>query len=268
MRRFGFATHVRQTCAIAGTAFGSIAKSAAGLVAVVVAVIAALLMPALVGLKGVSLLPRTAQVLTVLTAPVAENPRLPWVLIPLLIMFYAGELIWRERDAGISEISDAAPVPEWALFLGKFLGLTLVLVAWMAPCWRIIAGVLGQMRIRVTSIPEIRAVSADPLRTSTHRLRPLCTARLRGARGGESEAGRLPGGTDRIRGHRLPIHLRVGTPPAHLWIRSEVELFGHPRVRLLPRALAVVQSLLGGVGAAAGRCGNAAVAARSFRRSL
>jgi ABC-2 type transport system permease protein len=145
MRRFGFATHVRQTCAIAGTGFGSIAKSAAGLVAVVVAVIAPLLMPALVGLKGVALLPRTAQVLSVLAAPVADNPRLPWVLIPLLIMFYAGELVWRERDAGISEISDAAPVPEWVLFLGKFLGLTLVLVAWIALVGT--AGVLGQMRM-------------------------------------------------------------------------------------------------------------------------
>ncbi len=30
--QFGFATHARQTCAIAGTSFGTIAKSAAGLV--------------------------------------------------------------------------------------------------------------------------------------------------------------------------------------------------------------------------------------------
>src|SRR6185369_116554 len=145
MLRFGFATHIRQTCAIAGTAFGSIAKSAAGVVAVVVAVIAVLLMPALVGLKGVALLPRTAQVLSILTAPVADNPRLPWVLIPLLIVFYAGELVWRERDAGLGEIADAMPVPEWALFLGKFLGLSLVLVMWMALVGA--AGVLGQMRV-------------------------------------------------------------------------------------------------------------------------
>ena len=144
-RKFGFATHIRQTCAIAGAAFGTIAKSPTGLVALAVAMLAALLMPALVGLKGVSLLPRTAQVLTVLTAPVADNPRLPWVLIPLLMVFYAGELIWRERDAGMSEIADAMPVPEWVLFAGKFLGLSLALVAFMA----LVAttGVLGQMRM-------------------------------------------------------------------------------------------------------------------------
>ena len=104
-----------------------------------------LLTPALMALRGVPLLPRTAQVLTVLTAPVADNPRLPWVLIPLLIVFYAGELVWRERDAGLSEIADATPVPEWALFLGKFLGLSLALVAWMALVAT--AGVLGQMRM-------------------------------------------------------------------------------------------------------------------------
>ena len=144
-RKFGFATHARQTCAIAGTAFGTIAKSAAGLVALAVAMLVVLLAPALMALRGVPLLPRTAQVLTVLTAPVADNPRLPWVLIPLLIVFYAGELVWRERDAGLSEIADATPVPEWALFLGKFLGLSLVLVALMALVAT--AGVLGQMRM-------------------------------------------------------------------------------------------------------------------------
>ncbi len=80
-----------------------------------------------------------------LTAPVADNPRFPWVLIPLLIVFYAGELVWRERDAGLSEITDATPVREWVLFLGKFLGLTLVLVVWMALLTT--AGVLGQMRM-------------------------------------------------------------------------------------------------------------------------
>jgi ABC-type transport system involved in multi-copper enzyme maturation permease subunit len=145
MRKFGVATHARQTFAIAWTAFRSIAKGAAGIVAAAVTVILVLLMPALVGLKGVPILPRTAQILTILTAPVADNPRLPWVLVPLLIVFYAGELVWRERDAGLGEIADATPTPEWVLFLGKFLALSLVLVAWMALLMT--AGVLGQMRM-------------------------------------------------------------------------------------------------------------------------
>ncbi|MEP7337615.1 MAG: ABC transporter permease [Acidobacteriota bacterium] len=144
-RKFGFATHARQTCAVAGTAFGTIVKSAASLVALAVALLVALLAPALIALRGVPLLPRTAHVLALLTAPVADNPRLPWVLIPLLIVFYAGEVIWRERDAGLGEIADAMPVPEWALFLGKFLGLSLALVALMALVAT--AGMLGQMRM-------------------------------------------------------------------------------------------------------------------------
>src|SRR5580765_4804579 len=144
-RKFGFGTHARQTFAIAGTSFATIAKSAAGLVALAVAMLVVLLLPAFMALKGVPLLPRTAQVLTVITAPVADNPRLPWVLITLLIVFYAGEVVWRERDAGMSEITDATPVREWVLCLGKFLGLTLVLVVWMALVAT--AGVLGQMRM-------------------------------------------------------------------------------------------------------------------------
>lgn len=67
------------------------------------------------------------------------------MLIPLLIVFYAGELVWQERDARLSEIADAAPVPEWGSFLGKFLGLSLVLVIWMALLAT--AGVPGQARM-------------------------------------------------------------------------------------------------------------------------
>ena len=30
----------------------------------------------------------------------------------LLILFYAGELVWRDHEAGLGEIAGAAPVPE------------------------------------------------------------------------------------------------------------------------------------------------------------
>jgi ABC-2 type transport system permease protein len=144
-RTFGLAMHARQTFAIAWTSFGTIAKSVAGLVLPAAAIVVALLMPMFLPLRGVPLLPRTAQVVTVLTAPVAGNPGLPWTLIPLLIVFYAGELVWRERDAGLSEIAGATPVPDWAFLLGKFLGLSLVLVMLMVLLT--MAGVLGQMRM-------------------------------------------------------------------------------------------------------------------------
>ena len=145
-RTFGFATHMRQVFAIASNSFGAIAKSAAGLVLwAAIAMLIVLFMPALMEFRGVPLVARTADVIALLTAPVAGIPRLPWALAPLLIVFYAGELVWQERDARLSGIADAAPVPEWGFFLGKFLGLSLVLVLWMALL--AMAGVLGQMRM-------------------------------------------------------------------------------------------------------------------------
>ena len=49
--------------------------------------------------SGTPLIPTTGQVLSELTGPLtSELSR--WVIIPLLIVFFAGELVWRERDAG------------------------------------------------------------------------------------------------------------------------------------------------------------------------
>lgn len=51
-------------------------------------------------------------------------------MIPLLIImvFFSGDIIWRDRVAGMAEIVDASPSPNWALMLGKWCALiTLVL---------------------------------------------------------------------------------------------------------------------------------------------
>ena len=40
--------------------------------------------------------------------------------------FYAGELVWRERDAGVAQIVDALPVRRWVLFSSKLIALMLV----------------------------------------------------------------------------------------------------------------------------------------------
>jgi ABC-2 type transport system permease protein len=91
---------------------------------------------------GIPLLPRTAQIISrYLTAPLT-NPINYWVMVPLLIIYFSGELIWRERDARLAENVDATPVPEWVLFLGKYLGLGLVLATLMA--MMTVAGVLTQ----------------------------------------------------------------------------------------------------------------------------
>lgn len=141
-RTFGFAIRFRQTLAITWESFRTIARSRGGLVLLTVIALFSFIV-LLLNMKhmGVPFFPRTEYVITLLTAPLTNN-QTPWIIIPLFIIFWAGELIWRERDAGISEIAAAAPVPEWALFLGKFLGLSLILAVWMALIG--IAGVLAQ----------------------------------------------------------------------------------------------------------------------------
>ena len=93
-------------------------------------------------INGVPLLPMTGRVLAELTAPLsAETSR--WVIVPLIVLFFAGELVWREREAGLGEITDTMPGSDWAPFLGKFLGLGLVLALFLAIL--MMAGILAQV---------------------------------------------------------------------------------------------------------------------------
>ncbi|MBF9224074.1 ABC transporter permease/M1 family aminopeptidase [Hymenobacter ruricola] len=68
-----------------------------------------------------------------------------WLVIPLLIVYYVGELVWREREAGLGGIAGAAPVPVWVSFAGKFTGLTLGLVA--AQALLVATAMLVQVRL-------------------------------------------------------------------------------------------------------------------------
>lgn len=136
-RTFGFATHARQTLDIAWTSFRTIAASWAGLA--LLAVIPLLAVPVVLDQmesNGVPLIPTTAGVTQELTGPLSADPLAEelsrWVIVPLLLVFFAGELVWREREAGLGEITDAMPGSEWAPFLGKLLGLGLVLAVFTA----------------------------------------------------------------------------------------------------------------------------------------
>jgi aminopeptidase N len=51
-------------------------------------------------------------------------------LFALLIgVYYAGDLVWRERDRNTHEIVDATPLPDWAFVVPKTLAIGLVLVS-------------------------------------------------------------------------------------------------------------------------------------------
>ena len=131
-RSFDSAIHARQTLALTWTSFKEVAMSRSGLIAWgLVAMIVVVMVGLDMEYQDIPLLPRTDFVISSLTATLT-NPHNPWMIFPLVIVLYAGELIWREREARMSEITDSTSVPEWVPFLGKFLGLTLALVVWLA----------------------------------------------------------------------------------------------------------------------------------------
>ncbi|MES2521932.1 MAG: ABC transporter permease subunit [Gemmatimonadota bacterium] len=51
------------------------------------------------------------------------------MILPVIAIFYAGEVVWRERDRRVHEIIDATPLPNWAYVVPKTLAMLLVLVA-------------------------------------------------------------------------------------------------------------------------------------------
>ncbi len=53
-------------------------------------------------------------------------------LLVIIVTFYAGELVWRERSLKMHEVFDAAPVPDWVPYAAKITGLTLVSLVFLA----------------------------------------------------------------------------------------------------------------------------------------
>jgi ABC-2 type transport system permease protein len=52
-------------------------------------------------------------------------------LLLIIVAFYAGELVWRERSGRISEVTDAFPLPDWIPLLSKLAALTSVIVLFL-----------------------------------------------------------------------------------------------------------------------------------------
>jgi ABC-type transport system involved in multi-copper enzyme maturation permease subunit len=147
-QNFGFATQIRQTLTIAIVSFKQLAKSRVGVIFLAfIALLAFVIVPLQLEYLDVPMLPRTSHLLSFLTAPLTDI-KTPWIIIPLLILFYTGELVWRERETGISEISGAAPVPEWVLLAGKFAGLTMLLLLWLTLL--MVTGILMQASLGYT----------------------------------------------------------------------------------------------------------------------
>lgn len=50
-----------------------------------------------------------------------------YLFLVVIITYYSGVLIWKERDSGVDEVHDAAPFPNWVAFAAKFVTLLAVI---------------------------------------------------------------------------------------------------------------------------------------------
>lgn len=69
----------------------------------------------------------------------AASQYLRYVLTAVVI-FYAAELSWRERDAGLAGVVDAMPLPDWLRVLSKLMTLVLIVAANLLLCMLVLAG--------------------------------------------------------------------------------------------------------------------------------
>lgn len=125
-RSTALSVRLSQLAAITMQSFREVAISWGGLVLVVLTLILVVLGPRAMSHLGVPIIPTTEQ----MTNWVGHTGEIIWFIVPILTTFYAGELVWRDRETRLSEIADAAPVTEWVQFVGKFFGLALLLLAY------------------------------------------------------------------------------------------------------------------------------------------
>lgn len=87
------------------------------------------------GIYGTQTIPVTRSMVRLLGA---------FSLFPLIIaIYYAGELVWRERERKVHEIIDATPLPNWAYIIPKTIALSLVLLSTLVV--GVLAAILTQL---------------------------------------------------------------------------------------------------------------------------
>jgi ABC-type transport system involved in multi-copper enzyme maturation permease subunit len=61
----------------------------------------------------------------------------------VLLTFFSGELVWRERQVRLDQVLDASPVRDWSVLLGKYTAMVLMLLALAT------VSMLGSMAVQV-----------------------------------------------------------------------------------------------------------------------
>ncbi|MCC3153587.1 M1 family aminopeptidase [Hymenobacter sp. BT770] len=119
-----FSAHLWQALAIALRSFQAILASRSALVLPLAAVMMVIAGPELLeGELGTPSLPTTGRI-AMLSGHVVIG-----MMVAAFTTLFAGQLVWQERAAGLSDLADASPVPNWVLYVGKFLGLLMLLFA-------------------------------------------------------------------------------------------------------------------------------------------
>jgi ABC-2 type transport system permease protein len=136
-RSFGLPTGMRQALAVLSISCRTILGNIYFPVILLAGLIFLVLSANVVGrLYGTPTWPVTWQVLEVLRGVFQ-------LFVLIVITFYASELVWQERDRRLHSLTDAMPVPTWALLLGKLGGLLVVVALLHAVV--LVAGVSVQL---------------------------------------------------------------------------------------------------------------------------
>jgi ABC-type transport system involved in multi-copper enzyme maturation permease subunit len=102
---------------------------------------------------------------TILTNSFMAGAAFASLLFPLqiAIIFFSGEIVWRDKTHGFSEILDATPVRNWPLMLGKWAGLAGMLITVVLAAT--LVGIIAQL-----------ILSDVPINLKTHLTLPLVDA--------------------------------------------------------------------------------------------
>jgi len=136
-QQFGTGQHLRQWARLAGQELRDVLRSPY-FIAIVVAGLAFLLASALqIGkIYDTRTYPVTGQVIEILSGSFT-------LFLLAIVTFYAGELVWRERDAHMNQLYDALPIPNWVPFAAKLAALLMVPVILLLVVF--VFGVLTQL---------------------------------------------------------------------------------------------------------------------------
>jgi hypothetical protein len=135
---FAFRTTVRQVLAIARNSLVEVTTNVwfAGVLLACAAWVAAMLSRIPGGPLDMTLWPVTMLVTNALSRDYL-------VLLFVLVCPFASEILWKDREVGVAEITDAAPVTDGTALLGRLLAIVGVLAIFLATS--VIAAMVGQL---------------------------------------------------------------------------------------------------------------------------